>query len=289
MSAPSDPSGLGPARRAGARSPISRLDGTFARLRASGERALLPYFTAGDPSLELTRRLVIEAARRGADVVELGMPFSDPIADGPVIQRASGRALANGVSVMRVLETVTEVRREVDTPIVLMSYYNPVLAFGLKAFAETATKAGVDGVIVPDLPPEEAEPFATEAEPVGLDLVYMVAPTSSSARMRMISRRTRGFIYVVSLTGVTGERQELPTDLADQIRKLRAVTTKPLCVGFGVGRPEQAAAVGQLADGVAVGSAIVRLIEERASSPTLVRDVGDFIAALKEPLRTPRS
>ena len=267
---------------------MSRLDAVFTRLRASGERALMPYFTAGDPSLDVTRRLVIEAARRGADVFELGVPFSDPIADGPVVQRASGRALANGASLMRVLETVAELRREIDTPIVLMTYYNPVLAFGLKAFAETATKVGVDGVIVPDLPPEEAAPLAAEADAVGLDVVYLVAPTSSSARMRMIARQTRGFVYVVSLTGVTGERQELPKDLADQIRKLRAVTTKPLCVGFGVGRPEQAATVGALADGVIVGSAIVRLVEERASSPTLVRDGGEFIAALKAPLRTKR-
>jgi tryptophan synthase alpha chain len=266
---------------------VSRLDRVFSALRARGERALAPYFMAGDPSLDVTRRLMVEAARRGADLFELGVPFSDPIGDGPVIQRAGTRALRNGTTLMRVLETVTELRRDVDAPIVLMTYYNPILSFGLKAFAETATKVGVDGVIVPDLPPDEADALATEADPVGLDLVYLVAPTSTPARMRMIARRSRGFIYVVSLTGVTGERQELPRDLADQVRKLRAVTTKPLCVGFGVGRPEQAAAVGRLADGVIVGSAIVRLIEERAAAATLVADVGDFIAALKEPLRKP--
>jgi tryptophan synthase alpha chain len=264
---------------------VSRVDDVFARLRTAGERALLPYFVAGDPSLDVTRRLVMEAARRGADVIELGVPFSDPIADGPVIQRAGKRALRTGVSLMRVLETVVELRREIDTPIVLMLYYNPILAFGLRAFAETATKAGVDGVIVPDLPPEEAAPFEAEATPVGLDIVYMVAPTSTPARMRMISRRSRGFVYVVSLTGVTGERRELPSNLADQIRKLRAVTTKPLCVGFGISQPAHAEAVGRLADGVAVGSAIVRLVEERAGSASLVHDVGDFIASLKEPLR----
>jgi tryptophan synthase alpha chain len=264
---------------------MSRIDEVFARLRAAGERALGPYFTAGDPSLDVTRRLVIEAARRGADMVELGVPFSDPIADGPVIQRASARALANGVTLMRVMEMVTELRREIETPIVLMTYYNPVLAFGLKAFAEVATKAGVDGAIVPDLPPDEADPLATEAELVGLDLIHLVAPTSTPARMRMIARKTRGFVYVVPLTGVTGERQELPKDLSDQIRKLRALTTKPLCVGFGVGRPEQAEAVGQVADGVMVGSAVVRLVESRATAPTLVADVGEFIASLKAPLR----
>jgi tryptophan synthase alpha chain len=257
----------------------------FTRLRASGERALMPYFVAGDPSLDTTRRLMIEAARRGADVFELGVPFSDPIADGPVIQRAATRALKTGVSLMRVIEMVVELRREIDTPIVLMLYYNPILAFGLRAFAETATKAGVDGVIIPDLPPEESAALEAEAAPVGLDIVYLVAPTSTPARMRMIARRSRGFMYVVSLTGVTGERAELPRDLADQVRKLRAVTTKPLCVGFGISKPAHAAAVGKLADGVIVGSAIVRLVEERAGSPSLVRDVGDFIASLKEPLR----
>jgi len=267
---------------------VSRFDAVFTRLRAAGERALGPYFAAGDPSLDVTRRLVIEAARRGADFIELGVPFSDPIGDGPVIQRATTRALKNGASLVRVLETVTELRREIDTPIVLMTYCNPILAFGLEAFADAATKAGVDGAIVLDLPPEESAPFAKKAETVGLDLVYLVAPTSSVARMRTISRASRGFIYVVSVTGVTGERQELPKDLSDQVRKLRAITTKPLCVGFGVGRPDQAAAVGAIADGVIVGSAIVRLIEERAGSPTLVRDVGDFIASLKAPLREAR-
>ena len=265
---------------------MSRIDDVFARLRAAGERALMPYFLAGDPSLDTTRQLMIEAARRGADVFELGVPFSDPIADGPVIQRAGSRALRNGVSLMRVIETVVELRREIETPIVLMLYYNPILAFGLRAFAETATKAGVDGVIIPDLPPEEAAAFEAEAGTVGLDIVYLVAPTSTPARMRMISRRSKGFIYVVSLTGVTGERTELPKDLADQVRKLRAVTTKPLCVGFGISQPAHAAAVGRLADGVIVGSAIVRLVEERAGSASLVRDVGDFIASLKQPLRT---
>ena len=262
-----------------------RLDETFQRLRAGGERALVPFFTAGDPSLAMTRRLVLEAVRRGADVIELGVPFSDPIGDGPVIQRAGVRALANGVTLMRVLETVAELRRETDVPIVLMGYYNSLLAFGLKGFAEAATKAGVDGAIVVDMPPEEATPLESEAVPVGLDLIYLVAPTSTSTRIRMIARRSRGFIYVVSLMGVTGARAELPADLAQQVRRLRAVTTKPLCVGFGISRPEHAAAVGQLADGVVVGSAIVRLVEQRGDTPTLVSDVGDFIAALKAPLR----
>jgi tryptophan synthase alpha chain len=266
---------------------MSRLDETFARLRARGERALLPYFMAGDPSLADTRRLVIEAARRGADVVELGVPFSDPLADGPVIQRAGTRALAGGATVARVLETVAGLRAEIDVPIVLLTYYNPVLAFGLKAFARTAVDAGVDGAIVADMPPEESDPLGTEATAAGLDLVYMVAPTSTPARVRLIARKSRGFIYVVSLTGVTGERQQLPADMATQIATIRRETAMPVCVGFGISTPAQVATVGRVADGAAVGSAIVRLVESRAGSPTLVDDVGKFIAELKAPLREP--
>jgi tryptophan synthase alpha chain len=264
---------------------MTRLATTFQRLRASGERALVTYFTAGDPSLEATARLAAEAERRGADVIELGVPFSDPLADGPVIQRAGQRALAAGASLVRVLETVKTLRAEVRAPIVLLTYYNPVLAFGLRPFAEAAAKAGVDGVIVADLPPEEAGPLGAEAEPVGLDVVHLAAPTSTTDRLRLIARRSRGFIYLVSLTGVTGERAALSRELEAQVRALRLVTTKPVCVGFGIGRPEQVAAVGRLADGVIVGSAIVRLVEERAGSPTLISDVGDFIASLKQPLR----
>jgi len=266
---------------------MSRLDETFRRLRARGERALVPYFTAGDPSLADTRRLVVEAAHRGADVVELGVPFSDPLADGPVVQRAGTRALAAGASVPRVLETVAALRAETDVPLVLLTYYNPVLAFGLKAFARTSVDAGVDGAIVVDMPPEESEPLASEAAAAGLDLVYMAAPTSTPPRVRLIAKKSRGFIYVVSLTGVTGERQELPADMAAQIGAIRRVTTMPVCVGFGISTPGQVAAVGRVADGAIVGSAIVRLVEARAGSPSLVDDVGKFIAELKAPLREP--
>jgi len=264
----------------------SRLDATFTALRARHERALVAYFTAGDPSLALTRKLVVEAARRGADVIELGIPFSDPLADGPVIQRATQRALAAGVSLPRVLELVREMRGEVSVPLVFLTYYNPILAFGLKAFCQTSVEAGIDGVIVADLPPEESGPLRAEAMAAGLDLVHLVAPTSTPERMRKIARASEGFVYMVSLTGVTGERTALATEeLAQQLRALRAITTKPVCVGFGIGTPEQAALVGQLADGVVVGSAIVRLVERHASSAELLNRVGDFIAGLKAPLR----
>jgi tryptophan synthase alpha chain len=263
----------------------SRLDATFAALRARHERALVAYFTAGDPSLALTRKLVVEAARRGADVIELGIPFSDPLADGPVVQRATQRALAAGVTLPRVLELVREMRGEVSVPLVFLTYYNPILAFGLKAFCRTSVEAGIDGVIVADLPPEESGPLRSEAMAAGLDLIHLVAPTSTPERMRKIARASEGFLYLVSLTGVTGERATLAPELTQQLRALRAITTKPVCVGFGIGTPEQAALVGRLADGVIVGSAIVRLVERHASSPELLARVGDFIAGLKAPLR----
>lgn len=265
---------------------MTRLADTFAALRARRERALIPYFTAGDPSLADTRRLVVEVVRRGADIVELGVPFSDPLADGPVIQRAGQRALAAGVTVTRVLELVRDLRSaDIEAPLVLLTYYNPILAFGLEAFARAAASAGVDGVIVADLPPEEAAPLAAEAGREGIDLVHMVAPTSSPERMRLIASRSRGFVYFVSLTGVTGVRTALAPDFERQLRTLRAVTTRPICVGFGVSTPEHAAVVGRHADGVIVGSAVVALVEKHTGRPELIEEVGRFVEALKAPLR----
>ena len=254
-------------------------------MRGRGERALVAYIMAGDPSLDETRRLVVEAEKRGADAIELGVPFSDPLADGPVVQRAGLRALASGTTLPRVLETVATLRTQVELPIALMTYYNPVFVFGLKGFARTAVDAGLDGLIVPDLPYEESGPLRAEAEPAGLDVVQFVAPTSTPSRVKAIARLSRGFIYLVSLTGITGERRELPPDLGAQIRTLRLVTTKPVCVGFGVSTPAQAAAVGKLADGVIVGSALVRLIERHAGTSELVDQFGALVESLKAPLR----
>jgi tryptophan synthase alpha chain len=267
---------------------VSRLEATFAALRKRGERALMPYFTAGDPSLSVTRQLVVEATKRGADIVELGIPFSDPLADGPVIQRAGQRALQAGVTLPRVIELVRELRGDVSVPLVFFTYYNPILAFGLRPFCRAAVDAGGDALIVVDLPPEEAGPLRAEADPVGLELIYLVAPTSTPERMRKIARATGSFVYMVSLTGVTGARAELAPDLAGHLRALRGITTKPICVGFGIGTPEQARLVGDYADGVIVGSAVVSLVERHAGSPELVSRVGDFIAALKAPLREPK-
>lgn len=264
---------------------MGRIEGVFARLRTKGERALIPYFSAGDPSLAATRQLLKEATRQGADLIELGVPFSDPLADGPVIQRASQRALARGATLSRILELVRESRGEVAVPVVLFTYANPLFAFGPKAFARAAADAGVDGVIVVDLPPEEAGELSTEARVVGLDVIHLVAPTSSPERMRMIARKSRGFIYAVSLTGVTGARHELPPDLARYLADLRAITTKPLCVGFGISTPEQVGALAPYVDGIIVGSAIVREVEAHEGSEALVPEVGRLIASLKAPLR----
>src|SRR5437867_9151230 len=266
---------------------MTRLGAVFEALRARRMRALIPYFTGGDPSLADTRRLIVEAARRGADIVEIGVPFSDPLADGPVIQRAAQRALAAGVTLPRVLERVRNLRSELAIPLVFLTYYNPVLAFGLKAFARNAVDAGLDGVIVADLPPEEAGPLADETTAAGLDLIHLVAPTSTPARMRRIAQRSRGFVYVVSLTGVTGVRDALPPELLTQLRALRLITTRPICVGFGISAPEHVRAVAPYADGVIVGSAVVRLIEQHAGTSGLVGEVGRFIASMKAPLQHP--
>lgn len=266
---------------------MGRLDALFAQLRTRGERALIPYFTAGDPSLELTCRLVEEAAARGADLVELGLPFSDPLADGPVIQRAGARALAGGVSLAKLLPVVADLHARVPVPLLLMSYLNPLHRYGLEAAARDLARAGTAGLVVPDLPVEESGPLARAAHAAGLDLVLLAAPTSGPARLRRIARASRGFVYLVPLTGVTGERATLPPELTGLIRELRAVTTKPVCVGFGISTPAQVAEVVRYADGAIVGSALVRQVEALRDDPRLVARIGDLVAALKAATRRP--
>lgn len=264
---------------------MSRIAATFARLRAARGRALVPYFCAGDPSLEVTGQLVLEAAARGADLIEVGLPFSDPLADGPTIQRAGARALERGTSLYRLLPVLASVSERIACPLVVMTYLNPLHRYGLEAAARDLAKAGVSGVIVPDLPVEESEPLARAARAAGLDLIGLAAPTSGPARLRRIARQSGGFVYLVPVTGITGERAELPPELVALVRDLRAVTTKPICVGFGLSTPGQVAAVVRHADGAIVGSAIVRLVETLAGDPGLVGKVGDFVAALKAATR----
>ena len=262
----------------------NRIDRTFARLRAAGRRGLIPFIAAGDPSLASTAALVRELAARGADIVELGVPFSDPLADGVVNQRAYQRGLAAGATPGRILELVAEVRRDCDVPIVLMSYVNPIHRFGLARFPEAARAAGVDGVILSDCPPEEMVEVLDRFRAAGVHPVLLVAPTSPARRIALIGAKAGGYIYYVSLRGVTGARAELPPDLAEGIGRIRALTDKPIAVGFGISTPAQARAVAAHADAVIVGSALVARIEALRGDPALVAQAGEFVGEFRAAL-----
>lgn len=259
---------------------MSRISRTFAQLRQEGRRGLIPFITAGDPDLSTTKALLIELARSGADLIELGIPFSDPMADGPVIQRASLRALLNGVNVEGVLKVVSEARQEMEVPVVLFSYFNPLLRFGTKRLAEEAQRAGVDGVLVTDLAPEEAQEVSAELNKSDLDLIFLVAPTSTDARLRLIARNATGFIYAVSRTGVTGPQSEVAVAAEKLVLRVRGITDLPVAVGFGISSEEQVRQVWQYADAAVVGSAVVAEIERLNGSPGLVSEVGKFVRAL---------
>jgi tryptophan synthase alpha chain len=260
---------------------MNRIDERFRRLRQAGERAFMPYLTAGDPDLPTTRSLILEFERRGADLVEIGVPFSDPLADGVTIQRASQRALQGGTTLTRILDMVGSLRPQCRLPLVVMSYVNPIFRFGFARFAKEAAAAGVDGVIVPDLPPEEAAELIDATTAHGLHTVFLIAPTSSRERVQMIAAASKGFIYYVSLRGVTGARSRISDDLEAAVRMIRAETDKPLAVGFGISTPEQVRVVATVADGVIVGSAIVSLLERTAGQADLLERAGDFVASLK--------
>ncbi|HEX2056263.1 MAG TPA: tryptophan synthase subunit alpha [Nitrospiraceae bacterium] len=260
---------------------MSRLETTFVRLKARGEKALITYIMAGDPSLRETERLVLELERAGADVIELGVPFSDPIADGPVIQQAADRALRGGTSLRQILESVAHVRGMTQIPIVLMAYYNTIHAFGVGDFCRDAVKAGVDGLIVPDMPPDEAGPLKGPAREAGLSLIFLLAPTSTSARRHFVAKQSEGFLYYVSLTGITGAQLRDIGDVGQNVGKIRKQSRVPIAVGFGVATPEDAARVAAVADGVIVGSALVRRIHESADDPHMIEKVGAFVRSLK--------
>lgn len=260
---------------------MNRIDERFRRLRQAGERALMPYLTAGDPDLDTTRSLILEFERRGADLLELGVPFSDPLADGVTIQRASQRSLAGGTTLSRILDMVGELRSDCRLPLLLMSYVNPIFHFGYARFAKEAAAAGIDGLIVPDLPPEEAAELIEATAAHNLHTVFLIAPTSSQQRIRTIAAASKGFIYYVSLRGVTGARSSLSEDLEANIQMIRAETNLPIAVGFGVSTPEQARIASRMADGVIVGSAIVSLLEQTTGQPDQLKHAGDFVASLK--------
>ncbi len=264
---------------------ISKLDRTFAQLRQSGEKALITYVMAGDPSLQETEQLVVELEQAGADIIELGVPFSDPIADGPVIQQAAERALRSGTSVRTILSMVTSLRARTRIPLVLMAYYNSIHAFGPERFCQEAAQAGVDGLIVPDMPPDEAGPLKKPAAAAGLPLIFLLAPTSTEERRTFVARQSQGFVYYVSLTGITGAKLLNVADVGKNVEKIRKVTHVPVAVGFGVATPEDAANVAAIADGVIVGSAIVKLIAAHRQKPDMVKHVAEFVRSLKNAMR----
>ena len=240
---------------------MTRIGERFARLQAEGRKAFVAFLTAGDPSLERTVSAARELERGGTDVLELGVPFSDPLADGPVIQRSSQRAFGRGVTLGSVLESVKAIRATSSLPLLLFTYFNPLLQYGLTRLAQEAKAAGADGVLVTDLPPEEASPWLEAARPAGLDTVFLAAPTSPPERLRKVAEASRGFVYAVSRTGVTGERQALSDEARPLLERLRALTREPVVLGFGIAAPEQAREAAQVADGIVVGSALVRFLE----------------------------
>lgn len=258
-----------------------RIDRAFARLRSEGRKGLIPFLAGGDPSIETTLALVREFEARGADIVEIGVPFSDPLADGVVNQRAYQRALERGATLPRILELVAEIRATSEIPLVLMSYANPIHRFGWERFAAAAQAAGLDGLILTDCPPEEMAGFGGALGAAGIHPILLVAPTSPPARISSIAREARGYIYYVSLRGVTGVRAALPDDLAAGLGRVRQVTDLPLAVGFGISTPAQAAAAAALADAVIVGSAVVAAIEAHLDSSDLVAETGAFLGSLR--------
>ncbi len=262
---------------------MNRLDEKFRELEQIPRTALMPYLPLGYPTLELSRELIRAVCGAGADILELGMPFSDPLADGPAIQHATQIALQNGMNMNRCLDMVLDARvHGVTIPLVLMGYYNPILNYGIEKFARDAFEVGADGVIVPDLPIEEAEPLQRALQHQDVHLVLLAAPTSSEERLHKIGTATRGFLYLVSVTGVTGERDSLPEGLEEFILRARAVTDKPLCVGFGISNPQAAQRVAKMADGVIVGSALVTRIGEPQSA---VENAISFITELRRALQ----
>lgn len=260
---------------------MSQIRTTFEALEKKECRGLIPFITAGDPDLETTRKLVPALARAGADIIELGVPFSDPIADGPVIQRASQRALRQTSSIAAILDAVKDMRREVSVPIVIFSYLNPLLQFGVKRFAQAAAAANVDGVLLTDLPLEEAGDFAEALSANGIDLISLISPTSSENRLRVIANRASGFLYAVSRTGVTGTRDKLSLETEQLVTRVRAYTDLPVAVGFGISNAAQVAEVWRYADAAVVGSAIVSEIEKNLGRADLIDLVEDFVRSLK--------
>jgi len=261
---------------------MSRIDDRFKSL--NGKKALVAFFTAGDPSLSSSKNIFSVIEKGGADIIELGVPFSDPLADGPVIQASAHRSLQNGTTLRKIIELVKDIRSQSQLPIVLMSSFNPVFVYGQAKFVEDAVNAGVDGVILPDLPPEEAEKFLGFANAKSLDTIFLLAPTSTPDRIQTVGKASKGFIYYVSLTGTTGTKEALAKNLEEKVSAIKNKVKLPVLVGFGISGPEQAKEAGQYSDGVIIGSAIVKLIESYSDPVERDKKIAEFISSIKAAL-----
>lgn len=259
---------------------MSRIDQCFAALKSRGEKAFIPFITAGDPTLDMTEALVLELEKAGADIIEFGVPFSDPLADGPVNQEAAQRALLHEVTLKTILARVKSLRTKTEIPILLFTYYNPVLKYGVDQLARDAKEAGVDGILCVDLPPEEATDYRAAFSASGLDTVFLLAPTSTPERVKVIAEASSGFIYYVSRTGVTGEQSSIEVSVQPMVEKIKQYTDIPVAIGFGVSNPEQAREIAGYGDGVVVGSAIVRMIGALGDTPEMPQKVGAFVKTL---------
>lgn len=265
---------------------MTRIESCFSYLRSRGEKALIPYISVGDLSIEDTKELVLKMEESGADIIELGVPFSDPTADGPIIQRASQRSLKRGTNLMHILQLVRSIRKVSEIPLILMGYYNPFFVFGTKSLAEEAKSAGVDGILVVDLPPEEAQEFKPFLDKEGINMIFLLSPVSPPSRIKLVSDLASGFIYFVSVTGVTGTRNELPQNIPESLREIRKFTELPIGVGFGISNPTQAKAVANFADAVIIGSAMVEICEKNLNNPLLaIERIGQFIINLKKGIK----
>lgn len=252
---------------------MNRIDRTFKKLAKSGSKALIPYIMAGDPDIDATKRYIHDLESSGADIIELGVPFSDPLADGPTIQRAAERSLQKGTTMRKVLGLVKEIRKTSQIPLILMTYYNPIFKLGIESFITKAVKAGVDGVIIPDLIPDEAEEFIKLSRQHDLNTIFLLAPTSTAERIRKVTKASTGFIYFVSITGITGAKLSVGGLMKNTLATINSITRKPVAVGFGVSNAKEAASVARLADGVIIGSAIVKLIAKGKSIKGFVKNI----------------
>ena len=264
---------------------MGRIGDKFESLRARNEKALIVYLTAGDPSLNVTKKLILSLEKAGVDILEIGVPFSDPTADGPVIQAASQRALKAGTTLEGVLNLVTEVRKVSKIPIVLFGYFNPIFAYGVQKFAGTARRAGIDGVLVVDLPYEEAQELRIYTDAVGIDFISLVAPTTNGKRLSKIASEATGFLYYISITGITGTAAPKIDNIKTEVNKIRKISKLPVAVGFGISKQQQAREIARSADGVIIGSAVVRLIDENKNNPDLVKIVSYYANGVKKALR----